>query len=187
MADKALPCPTLLRQLLRYDPETGKLFWKRRSPALFKDSPTRTAAHKCANWNAAYDGKEAFTAKSHGYPTGAINNQLIKAHRVIWAITHGAWPKGQIDHINGVRWDNRIANLRDVSLTENLRNMPLQKNNTSGVVGVLWYKQTSRWQAQISHEGKSIHLGFYRGIEEASAARRAAEIVLGYHKNHGRA
>lgn len=186
MAKRELPDPELLRKLLRYEPETGNLYWKPRTPDMFTDSQ-KTAEHQCNNWNSRYAGKPAFTADNgHGYPYGTVCKHKLVAHRVIWAIVTGSWPTKQIDHINGDRTDNRFENIRDVSRSENLRNMALPKSNTSGVMGVHWFKNAKRWSANIRVSGKSKHLGYFDTKEEAAKARAIAERKYGYHPNHGR-
>lgn len=178
--------PELLLRLFRYDPETGKLFWRNRTPDLFADGK-HSAEHNCRVWNSGWAGKEAFTGiGNHGYRAGSIFDRKYLAHRVIWAITHGAWPCGQIDHINGVRDDNHIENLRAVSDAENKRNKKRYGTNTSGVVGVCWHKATGKWQARIAVGGERKHLGLFTSKDDAITARAAAEVEHGYHENHGR-
>lgn len=179
-----LPPTELLRKLLRYEPETGKLFWKERSVDMFSDGK-QTAEHNCASWNEKYAGKEAFTAGDRGYKQGLILGRNYKAHRVIWALVNGEWPDN-IDHINGIRDDNRIDNLRSVSQAENNRNAKRRSNNTSGVCGVHWYKRGNKWVAQIRADGNIKHLGYFTDFDDAVAARKEAEIEHGYHENHGR-
>ena len=92
----------------------------------------------------------------------------------------------QIDHENGDRSDNRIANLRDVPPSENMRNVKRHITNTSGHVGVFWYKPRNKWVARITVNYTLHHLGYFTDIADAIAARKAAEIFYGFHKNHGR-
>ena len=184
--EKPLPTPELLRKLLRYEPDTGKLFWRERTPDLFS-SGKHSAAHRCNRWNSRYRGEEAFTANvGLGYLVGGIFDRLHRAHRVIWAMETGAWPLEDIDHINGVRDDNRMINLRAVSRTENMRNAKMPKSNTSGTVGVLCHNPTGRWRAEIKVDGKALHLGLFDKKSDATAARKAAEVKYGFHPNHGR-
>ena len=180
---KPLPTPELLRKLFRYDPETGKLFWRVRAADLFADGNQG----RCAAWNTRYAGKEAFTScDGKGYMGGRIFNRAALAHRVIWTIEMGAWPEDQIDHINGVRNDNRIVNLRAVTSTENNRNARLSARSKSGVLGVWWNKAANKWRAGIRSGGKDVHLGTFTCFDSAVAARRRADIKYGYHENHGR-
>lgn len=181
-----VPTPEMLRKLLEYNPATGGLTWRPRAPDLFEDGK-QTAEHNCNRWNAVNAGKAAFTADNgRGYLKGSIFGGKFRASRVIWAMEAGAWPTGHIDHINGVRTDNRIANLRDVSHSDNLRNQSRRKTNKSGVMGVHFSKHSGKWLAYIHANGKQIHLGLFTSKAAAIAARKAAEIKNGYHENHGR-
>lgn len=90
MAKKALPCPTLLRQLLRYEPETGKLFYRSAAPWMFTDGPKLSAAMRCSRWNKNHAGKQAFNmVYPIGYLVGAVFQQKIYAHLAAWAVMHG--------------------------------------------------------------------------------------------------
>ncbi len=186
MAKKPLPTPDELRQLLRYEPETGKLFWKDRTPDMFRDGAHR-AAWVCKRWNTKYAGREAFTTDNcNGYKIGGIENKSYLAHRVIWAMTSGKWPEADIDHINGDRRDNRLINLREVSRSENLRNMRRLDTNTSGRTGVYRDRAREKWMAYIQNDGKLVNLGRFDAFEDAVKAREQAEMRFGYHPNHGR-
>lgn len=185
MAKKSLPDPELLRKLLRYDPETGVLTWKVRTPNMFEDGK-RTASHRCNNWNAVFAGKPAFTALCpHKYRIGEVLGSRVRAHRVIWALVYGRWPK-EVDHINGIRDDNRLSNLRTVTRTQNARNQCIRSTNTSGHMGVSWEKGKHRWVAHIRVDGKLIKLGRFRVFDDAVRARKDAEDRYGFHSNHGR-
>ena len=186
MAKKPLPTPDELRQLLRYEPDTGKLFWKERPPESFKSDGHNGSLSSSSAWNTRYAGKEAFTSKSHGYLSGSLYKRLTRAHRVAWAITHGEWPCGEIDHINGDRSDNRLINLREVTSQENKQNARRRADNTSGVVGVSRCRDSDRWRARIFLAGSELHLGRFGSFEAAVKARKAAEIEFGFHHNHGR-
>jgi len=181
MAAQQLITPALLRKLLRYEPDTGKLFWIVRPVEMFK------AKRDADRWNTRYAGKEAFTAYSNGYLLGRLAGATLKAHRVIWAIYYGEWPSQHIDHINGIPGDNRIENMRVVTDLENARNMPMRKDNASGVTGVSWNNHTGKWTAYISTDGKVKNLGLFSSFDDAVVARKSAEIGCGYHANHGRA
>ncbi len=181
MAAQELPDPELLRKLLRYEPETGKLFWNHRPLDMFKKKQTWAA------WNTRWAGKEAFTSTNlHGYRQGNIFKCVTRAHRVIWAIVTGRWPSEQIDHINGIRTDNRLQNLREVSGSENSKNKCQRSNNTSGVTGVSWSRDKQKWLADIRVNRKQIYIGRFDNFEDAVAARKAAEAKYGFHENHGR-
>jgi hypothetical protein len=181
MATKELPSPDTLRQLLRYEPETGKLFWRERPESFFG------TAHHCATWNTRYAGKETFvTNQNKGYKAGGVFDIRLLAHRVILAMVNDEWPAGDVDHINGIRSDNRLSNLRVVSRTVNMRNAKKPKTNTSGVIGVAWYAPRRKWRASIMVDKSSVHLGYFATMSAAVAAREAAERKYGFHENHGR-
>ena len=187
MAKKPLPTPEDLRQLLTYEPETGKLFWKVRGPERFKADGRNGPERSAAIWNAKYAGKEALsTLNAGGYPAGDVFKTRIQAHRVIWAMVNGSWATGEIDHINGVRTDNRIANLREVTSQENRKNQRMRRANSSGVMGVHFCNRDKKWVAFIGVNGRSVNKGAFRRFDDAVAARRAAEVEYGYHANHGR-
>lgn len=177
---KELPSTELLRKLLRYDPETGKLFWCERPREMFQDNRAFNT------WNSRYSEKLAFTNNAHGYRQGSIFGRKYLAHRVAWALSTGAWPENQIDHVNGVKSDNRIKNLRDVTIQENMRNFPRQRNNRSGATGIYWESRRGKWLVQIGLNGKLKHVGYFSDFEKAVAARKDAEMKYGFHKNHGR-
>ncbi|WPZ30721.1 HNH endonuclease signature motif containing protein [Sulfitobacter sp. OXR-159] len=176
--------PHILRVLLRYEAETGKLYWRERKADLFSGKNPERAKNV---WNAHHAGQEAFLIRhKHGYLCGTVFKKRLLAHRVIWALVNGEWPADQIDHINGVRSDNRIVNLRSVSRSENMKNQKRPSDNSSGHTGVYWFAQTSRWTAQITKNRKTICLGYFKDLDQAVAARKKAEQELGFHVNHGR-
>lgn len=178
--------PGVLRQLLRYDADSGKLFWRERGGEWFS-AGRYPVERSCRSWNTRYSGKEAFTADDgRGYRHGAVLDRKYQAHRVIWAMVTGAWPADQIDHINGNPSDNRMENLRPVSALENSRNKPVRSDNKTGVVGVSWDTRSGRWQAKVKAEGRQISLGYFKDFAAAVEARMAAEAGYGYHENHGR-
>lgn len=185
MADKRLPSVNLLRQLLRYDRNTGKLFWRRRAAVHFTDG-AYTAARKAAAWNARYAEQEAFTdVGSHGYPNGSINGTLHLAHRVIWAMETGAWPEGDVDHRDGIKTRNVWSNLRAVSHAVNMRNMAGRAESEAGVSGVQWRASRSKWRARIMVDGKERSIGHFDTKEEAVAARMEAQKEHGFTARHG--
>ena len=146
-----------LRSILHYSPETGIFTRKVRT------------AHRVKV------GDVAGCSNGDGYLRIKVQRRKHLAHRLAWLHTYGEWPNDQIDHINRIRTDNRISNLRDVSNKQNLQNAGKYSHNTSGHPGVSWHKRDSKWQAQIKHNQKLVHLGCFATIEEAVAARKAAE------------
>ena len=163
--------PEVIRKVVRY--QGGYLFWK------FREGASK-------QWNARFANKRAFNCKaSNGYLVGRFCGVNLRAHRVVWAVSHGFWPS-LIDHINGDRSDNRIGNLREVSQSENMRNASLSVRNKTGQVGVFFDKARGKWAASIRAEGKSINLGRFDLISDAIYARKSAEALYGFHENHGR-
>jgi hypothetical protein len=176
-----------LKQLLRCDMETGKLFWLPRAPAMFPEG-RHGAIHNAAKWNARWAGKEALTAvDNNGYRIGSILGAQYRAHCVVWALQHGYWPTEQIDHVDHNRSNGGITNLREASHTENAKNHTLHRNNKSGFNGVSWDKNLRKWAAKIRNAGRQIHLGYFVDIGDAIAARESANAKYGFHPNHGRA
>lgn len=161
--------PEYLRQRLSYDPEIGSLTWLHSGTA---------------KWNSRHGGKPAFTyVCPNGYFKGSIYGHPFSAHRVAWAIHHGSWPDGLIDHINGIRTDNRLRNLRVVDSVGNCRNLAMRCDNKSGATGVTVCK--GRWRAFITIDGRHIALGHYDTKAEALAVRLKAQQEAGFSERHG--
>jgi hypothetical protein len=163
----------IVRELLDYDPLTGLLTWRRRDRRWF------TSDRIWNSWNTKHAGKPAFTARdTYGHAHGSIFGKLYLAHRVIWLWMTGRWPYPEIDHINHKRADNPWTNLEEVTGAENIarRRRSGRKIDTTGNAGVHreWRTQAPSYTAVIG--GK--HLGTYRTVEAARAARRAAEFEL---------
>lgn len=173
-----IPVKTL-RQLVIYDEVSGELVWKHRDRSFFNNDQSYNG------WNARFPGKHVGSV-SNGYVIFSLFKRLYKGHRVAWAVHYGFWPDGHIDHIDGNRSNNRIANLRVVSRTENNMNMARKSNNTSGHTGVSRTKSGQRWRARIQVNGNYKTIGSFATKDEAIAARKAAEVQYGFHPNHGR-
>lgn len=179
MTKRSLPTPEELRQLLRYEPETGKLYWKPRPASMFKNKQAYGA------WNTKYAGEEAFTAiDDSGYRRGSVFDRRYWAHRVIWAIHYGEWPEDQIDHVDNDGLNNRLSNLREATASENQRNQGARKTNKSGYKGVSWHSRDKAFHAQISVDGKQISLGLHATAEAAHAAY--CEAAKKYHGEFAR-
>lgn len=179
----------LLRTLLRYEPETGKLFWLERGASLFTANRFKTAEQQCRWWNGRFAGKEAFTAvHKTGCRHGHVLRELHYAHIVAWALHYGEWPADDIDHEDGNRSNNRAGNMRVVTHQVNMQNKKIYKNSKSGVHGVVWSDKKRRWQAYITVNKRRSHLGYFNNMDSAVAARMNAEREAGcFHANHGRA
>jgi hypothetical protein len=146
-----------VRALLGYDPESGQFRWA-------KNMSCKVRA-----------GAIAGGANDRGYIVIRIAGVGYRAHRLAWLHVHGEWPDLQIDHINGIRNDNRIANLRLATVEINAQNRRSNKRSKSGLLGVVNGKRPS---ARIEVAGKSIHLGYFDTPEEAHAAYLAAKREL---------
>jgi hypothetical protein len=168
-----------LRELFAYDPETGELTWLERPVEHFSSETYALRVNK------RFAGKIAGNVGVVGYRRVNIANKFYLAHRLIWLMVLGRWPD-HIDHINGQRDDNRLANLRAVDATGNSRNLAIPSTNTSGVVGVSYCPRDEYWHAYIGRgDGGRATLGYFKDKDAAIAARRAAEVEYGYHPNHG--
>jgi hypothetical protein len=104
-------------------------------------------------------------------------NVHAPAHRVAWMLVHGRWPIEYIDHINGERTDNRIANLRECTNAENQQNQRRpHKDGANPHIGVCWHKYTRRWRAYIKLDGRNRDIGYFQRVDDAIAARRKAQL-----------
>jgi hypothetical protein len=180
MADVSIPNLTVsyIQTSLDYDEETGLLYWKERPRHHFKRKL------EFNRFNNKFAGLCAGCVKPNGYVHLTINHCTYSAHRICWALYYGCHPTEIIDHIDGNKANNRIANLRLVSHEENAKNRPLSSRNKSGVSGVGFYE--GRWQVTIGVDRTVKYLGVFRDKDEAIAARMQAEREYGYHPNHGR-
>lgn len=183
-AESRYPVKDLMK-FYTYDPETGDIVWKSRCAGMtFGDKTVSVRGARQSNGKCA--GRSALYAHNAGYSAVALMGVAFLAHRVAWALHYGEWPKGQIDHINGDRRDNRITNLRVVDQTGNSRNAARPRTNKTGVIGVFWEERANRWKAYITADKKRVDLGSHNSFEAAVAARKAAESTFGFHQNHGR-
>jgi hypothetical protein len=148
-----------LRELLSYDPDTGLFRWRisrRGSPA----------------------GEIAGCGNGDGYLRIKIDHSLCLAHRLAWLYVHGKWPVEQLDHISGVRADNRIANLREATNAQNHQNRAISQRNTSGHIGICWAKREKKWRARVTVNSLVVPLGYFAALEDAISARAKAKAEL---------
>lgn len=129
-------------------------------------------------------GRVAGGLDADGYWRIKLDYQEIKAHRLAWMYVYGAWPVGELDHINHNKTDNRISNLREVTRSENLQNRPMLKNNQSGYQGVHWEPGRKKWRASVAIAGKQRIIGRFGNRDEAHAAYCAAAAQVHTHNPH---
>jgi hypothetical protein len=155
-----------LKDLLHYDPLTGVFIWKVRIGNQIK-------------------GAIAGSTDSHGHRQISIDGRKQMAHRLAWLYVYGELPTDDIDHINHVKSDNWIKNLRAVTRTVNAQNASLRKNNSSGFTGIR-QRKSGKWIARIYVNCQHIFLGTFDTGNEAIVARQAANNKYGFHENHGK-
>jgi hypothetical protein len=149
-----------LRELLHYNPETGVFTWRvapnGRVPA----------------------GSTAGSPTAKGYCGIKVDGRYYLAHRLAWFHTHGRWPKAELDHADGVRFNNAIGNLRECTHMQNTQNLVVKDSNRCGLIGVSWNKRNKAWVAQIQVDGCKHYLGYHDTPEAAHAAYLAAKKQL---------
>jgi hypothetical protein len=148
-----------LKQLLNYDPETGVFTWKE----------DRRGGAKAGCVAGSY---------TRGYREVRIDSRRYLSHRLAWLYIHGSFPVDELDHINRIKSDNRIANLREATHGQQGYNQGRRSNNRSGFKGGCWHKQRRKWLAQIMINGKRKHLGYFSTALEAALAYDKAAIRL---------
>lgn len=129
-------------------------------------------------------GKVCGNPSSNGYLEISFNNNNLQAHKLAWYIYYGEYPDFYIDHINGVKTDNRIVNLRKSSALENMRNRKMNKNNTSGVNGVE-VTSSGKYRVRIKVKGKLLNLGSFDTLDQARVVREEANKLYDFSERHG--
>lgn len=162
--------------ILRYEPETGFLYWL-----------PRTFGKEASRFNSRWSGKRAGCGSIvDGYRRISLTINGVRKvhfeHRLIWFMIHGSWPIGDIDHLNHDRNDNRIENIRDVSKSDNQKNGGLGTRNKSGHIGVCWATRKKRWKVSCG----SKFIGHFVDKGEAIKAAEEARAARGYHPHHGK-
>lgn len=148
-----------LREVLGYDPASGLFTW-----LVGRGGVKRGAIAGCID-------------PSTGYVRIYVNKKNMHAHRLAWLYMTGAFPDRQIDHISGIRSDNRWENLREASQSQNNANRKgLHPRNTSGYKGVSWSSKKGCWWAQIKIDGVHHNLGYYDDPCQAAEAYKSAAL-----------
>lgn len=149
-----------LKTILYYNPKTGEF----------------TRLVSTSNYVAV--GDIAGSATLGGYVEMSVKNKSYLAHRLVFLYMTGSWPKNDVDHMNQIKNDNRWCNLRECTVSQNLANSKIPKNNTSGFKGVTWYKRDKKWKAQIMFRGKHINIGRYKEKNAAAMAYNDKALEL---------
>lgn len=152
-----LPPAWKVRELFHYDPATG-IFTRK----------VRTSNRVKVN-------EVAGLRKPSRYVLICVDGRQYRAHRLAWLYVHGEPPNGDLDHINRIKTDNRIANLREATRKQNMENTGAQKNSATGVKGVHWDAVREKWASTIHHHGKTIAGGRFDSIDQATRSRKALE------------
>jgi len=163
-----IPDQSYLQEVLNYDANTGVFMWRKLHRGVKK---SLIAGH--------IEPKTKYLLIN-------LCGKIYRLHRLAWVYVYGSIDDlMEVDHINGIRGDNRIENLRLVTKSENSKNKRLFKNSTTGVAGVHFSKKLNKYQVQISVNKKDIFIGLFHNLNDAAFARRIAEIKYGFHDNHG--
>ena len=152
-----------LKQVLDYDPETGVFTWKVRTV----NAPS---ARTDKVWNTRFAGTEPGHMRPDGYRGMTVDRMKFQAHRLAWFYVNGTWPPFDLDHVDGNKANNAIANLRLADRSENMANTGRRASNTSGRKGVYQDRRTGRFIATVHPRGKKIHIGVFDNIEDAGDA-----------------
>lgn len=164
---KELPEQKYLQECLDYNLDDGSVRWKDRPIHHFNNNES-----SMRTWNSRWSGKLISSKDRDGYLKIKIDYSAYRLHRVIWKLVNGYDPSCVIDHINGIKDDNRICNLREATLKENARNLVrLSPKNSSGYIGVHLDKRTGKWRAGININNRLKNLGSFDTPEEASEYR----------------
>jgi len=151
---RPLPDVNFVKTLLNYNPKTGEFTWRISSGKAKKESIAGCLID--------------------GYRTIGIQGRYYRAHRLAWLIHYKTDPVGDLDHINGIRDDNRIANLRIASHSENMHNRRADHDNTSGIKGVCWNRFKNKWMSYVNGR----HVGYFNSKEEAAIAVQNRRLEL---------
>ena len=172
-----------LKQLIRLEPETGRLFWLPRGPERFVGGKY-SAERLSTMFNRHYAGKEALSAPHPPYRSGRIMYRHYMAHVVVFALAKGRWPEGDVDHKDGDKTNNIPTNLREATRQQNNHNSG-SRGGSSQYCGVVWHKGGRKWMAYCNDAaGKRKHLGMF--ADEADAARAYDAAAAAWHGDFAR-
>jgi hypothetical protein len=131
-------------------------------------------------------GKPSLCKDKDGYHVVGIDNKNYRTHRVIWLYVYGEFPEGYLDHINRIRTDNRIENLREADYSKNGYNTKTPKANTTGVKNVQWIKHMNKYQVRLRANNQNLVIGHFADLELAElVAIEARNKYHGTFANHG--
>lgn len=156
------------------------LTFARVSEALSYNADTGVVAWKVRRNQNAIPGKPAGNiCKTTGYRKIQVDGRTKTAHRLAWLLSYGRYPDGDVDHINGIRTDNRLCNLRELPRHENMQNQRAARSDSkSGILGVHYCAKTNKFRAQIQVRGKKVALGYFDNADEASTAYITAKRAM---------
>ena len=178
MANKPLPDQSYLINRFRYDPDTGHLFFKEQGVDEFKASGSISAQTRMLQWNSLWSGKRAFTAiNGAGYHVGNLRRSVFLAHRIIWKMTYGDEPE-LIDHVNRIKTDNRLSNLRAATKRQNSWNAKLRSDNRSELKNIKRSSNGTKWVVYVVATDRVSYRGSFDCLGQAIAVRDATRTAL---------
>jgi len=181
----------IVKELMNYDPDTGRVTWKERSLKYFTHGKIPNLSH--AVWNKRYANKNAgnlyISEDGLKYYLTRITlkgiSKSYRTHRLIWLLMTGSMPNGDIDHIDHNGLNNKWENLRDATKYQNQQNASKRKDNASGMTGVHYNKNNNKWIASISVYKKRL-TKYFNTFDDAAKQRKLWNKEFGFHKNHGK-
>jgi hypothetical protein len=156
LKNEALISHEHLKSILEYNPDTGIFIRK-------------TA------FNQVKIGDIAGRTDTHGHRQIGVDGLKYQAHRLAWLYVYGTWPVGEVDHINGIRNDNRLCNLREVTSSQNCMNQKIRSTNKTGCKGVCWRDDCKKYRVRIMVNGKEKTIGNYEDLELAVFVAQEAQ------------
>jgi hypothetical protein len=155
-----------LRDYMSYNPETGQLFWIKKTHGVDRV------------------GREVGSMHNAGYKQTRFDKKMYLCHHIAWYLYYGKWPVSELDHKDGDRLNNRIGNLREATRQQNQQNRVSREGSTSKYKGVNWDRHRNKWATYIKYDGKVHNLGRFDLEEEA--AMKYNEYALKYFGEYAR-